>query len=83
MYSREICDDYYLHSFSDDELKNILKKPDKWNELGYYWVNKTLNERDTKITEETLKKVKTERIKELRKHGILIWPVQFAPLLCF
>lgn len=75
--SGKISDDYYLYSFSDDELKDILKKPDEWNELDYYWANKILNERGIKITEETLVKEKTERINELRKPWNIdtIWKV--------
>ena len=82
--SKEISDDYYLFSFSDDELKNILKKPDEWNELDYYLARKILDERGIKITDETLEKEKAERMEELRRpwNTDVVWIV-CASLILF
>ena len=31
----EVDSDYYLFSYTDDELYNILVKPDEWGEINY------------------------------------------------
>ena len=59
--------DYYLLSFSNDELMDVLKKPDEWNEFDRYWAKKILIKKGIEIKQEDLEQVKTERLKELKE----------------
>lgn len=57
--------DYYLFSFSDDELYEILLKSDEWNEFDYSLAQKILTERGKSIDEDLLKALKKQRIELL------------------
>lgn len=59
--------EHYLHSFSDDELLEILEKPDDWNALDYQRARKILESRGKKIGLKELKSLKNKRIQELAK----------------
>ncbi|HEY6504114.1 MAG TPA: hypothetical protein VIZ28_09085 [Chitinophagaceae bacterium] len=63
--------DYYLFSFSNDELIGVLKKPDEWNEFDLYWAKKILDTRGLAIKQEELEQAKTERLTELKKPWVL------------
>jgi len=63
----KLDEDYYLFAFSNDELLDILKHPDEWNEFDCYWTQKILEDRNVKINAFEIEKSKTERIEELRK----------------
>ncbi|MEI9912162.1 MAG: hypothetical protein WDO71_22415 [Bacteroidota bacterium] len=63
--------DYYLFSFSDDELMDVLRKPDEWNEFDLYWAKKILHIRGVEIKPEDLEKAKQERLDELKQPWIL------------
>ncbi len=41
--------DYYLHSFSDEELVEIVMKPDEWGTFDYLLAQKLLAERGISI----------------------------------
>ncbi len=62
-----IDDDYYLLSFTDDELYDILLKSDEWSEFDYSLSKKLLKERGKSIDDELLKSLKLKRLKELAK----------------
>jgi hypothetical protein len=59
--------DHYLFGFNDEELFEILGKPDEWSELDYHLAKKILKERGKEINSETLSILKRQRIKELAK----------------
>jgi hypothetical protein len=59
--------EHYLFSFSDDELFEILYKPDEWSEFDYQLARKLLKEKGRDISAETIELLKKQRIKELAK----------------
>ena len=68
----EIIDkDYYLFSFTNDELEEIIFKPDEWGELDYQLSQKILKERGREINKQQLSQIKNSRIKELAQPGKL------------
>ncbi|NHN26843.1 hypothetical protein FIA58_014250 [Flavobacterium jejuense] len=60
-------EDYYLFSFSDKELIEIIHKKDEWNELDYLLAISLLENRGIEITEEAIEKAKNKRVSQLRK----------------
>lgn len=64
----EIVDkDHYLYEFTDEELFDILSKPDEWNAFDYQLSKKILIERGKEIDNETIDLLKKQRITELSK----------------
>lgn len=57
--------DYYLYSFSNDELFEILQTKDEWSSTDYILAHKLLEERGEKVTHEDLEKFNQERILKL------------------
>jgi hypothetical protein len=57
--------EYYLLGFSDDELKDVISKPDEWGHFDYQLAQKLLKERGHDIEEGILTKLKENRIKDL------------------
>ena len=58
--------DYYLFSFSNDELKEIMSKPDEWGTFDYLLAEKILHDRGMGLSETDKKALKTERYKTLQ-----------------
>lgn len=63
----QIDKDYYLFTFENEELFDILLKPDEWSSLDYSLAKKILTQRGKSIDEDLLKSLKNERIKNLAK----------------
>jgi hypothetical protein len=63
----EIQDDYYLFSFSDEELIDVIEKSDEWNKFDVELAHKLLKERGNEITDEQINEIKKQRIVELSK----------------
>jgi hypothetical protein len=63
----EVDKDYYLFSFTDDELYEILLKADEWNEFDYKLAQKILIQRGKSVDTELLKALKKQRIELLAK----------------
>lgn len=59
--------DHYLYSFTDEELFDVLSKPDEWNEFDYQLSNRILKERGKEINHETIALLRKQRINELAK----------------
>lgn len=59
--------DHYLYGFTDEELFDILSKPDEWNEFDYQLSKAILKERGKEINADTIELLKRQRIKELAK----------------
>ena len=62
---------YYLFEFTNEELLEIISKPDEWGEFDYLMSQKILNERGIEISEAVLDSMFKERSKEIsQKEGI-------------
>lgn len=59
--------DYYLNQFTDEELFDILSRPDEWNFFDYQLSRKILYERGKEINDETIALLKKQRNRELAK----------------
>ncbi len=59
--------DHYIFSFSDEELYEILLKPDEWNEMDYAMAKKILENKGKSIDESMLHSLKKQRISDLAK----------------
>jgi hypothetical protein len=66
----QIDSSYYLYQFSNEELFEILEKPDEWGELDHLLASKILNERGAKITNEEVEGLKLLRNDELAQAEI-------------
>lgn len=62
-----VAKDHYLHNFTDDELFDVVSKPDEWNELDYQLSQRILQERGTVINSNTIDLLKRQRLNELGK----------------
>jgi hypothetical protein len=71
----DIDKDYYLNSFSTEELVDVLRKPDEWNNQDVILARKLLEERKYSVTETELEKLSGVRAEELKKpaKGSLSW----------
>jgi hypothetical protein len=58
--------DYYLFSFTDDELMEVVTKADEWSPFDVVLARKLLGERGIKITEKDVANIEKNRIEELR-----------------
>lgn len=63
----EVQDDYYLLSFTDEELIDVIEKSDEWNRFDVQLAQKLLKERGNEITTEQINELKKQRIIELSK----------------
>jgi hypothetical protein len=61
----QVDPEYYLFSFSDAELKEIIAKPDEWGSFDYQLAQKLLKEKGMEVSEEQKRAYKTLRNKEL------------------
>ena len=62
-----IDENHYLFSFTDQELYEILTKPDEWLEFDVLLAQKILKDRGNPVEEATVDRLKKERIQELAK----------------
>ena len=63
----EIDSNYYLFSFSDDELYDVLLKSDEWNKFDYNLAQKILKKRGKNIDNDLLISLKRKRLEDLAK----------------
>jgi hypothetical protein len=66
MLSR-LGDDYYLLSFTDDELYDVIVKQDEWSQFDYVLAKKLLRDRGKSISEAEIKNLRQQRLHELAK----------------
>lgn len=57
--------DYYLFSFSDEELFEVISKPDEWSRFDFLLAQKIMKNRGKEITPYTLELLKNQRLKDL------------------
>jgi hypothetical protein len=72
--------DYYLFEFQDEELVDLLKKPDEWSLNDYHWAGEILKQRGKEVDPGTIEKWQNDRLKDLSqtetvtlKYLILAW----------
>jgi hypothetical protein len=73
----QIESDYYLYSFSNDELFEILSKPDEWSKQDYFISKKILVARGVNLSENNISEIQGNRMKEIKKQekGSFFWIV--------
>jgi len=59
--------DYYLFSFSDAELMEIVQRPDEWGHLDYVLAKKLLAEKGHLVTPALAEELKQQRMTELAR----------------
>lgn len=66
---------HYLFEFTNDELYDILTKPDTWNAIDFKLAQQILKDRGQDINEDLLKSLKQARVAELSKpnKGQALW----------
>lgn len=83
----EIGEDYYLHSFTNNELLEIIEKPDEWNNQDIVISKKILRDRGVTITDKEVAEKKLSRIKSLEKpdteNAVFIFLGYFFSLFAF
>ncbi|HEY9002529.1 MAG TPA: hypothetical protein VIM89_14325 [Mucilaginibacter sp.] len=58
--------DYYLFSFTDDELMEVLTKADEWSTFDVVLARKILTERGKNISDADITSINEKRIEELK-----------------
>ena len=59
--------DHYLFGFTDEELIEIVTRPDEWSKLDYLLAQKILKERGKEINPEVASTIKKQRLQDLGK----------------
>jgi hypothetical protein len=81
----DIDKDYYLYTFTETELKEVLQKPDEWNNQDVLLARKILNDHGANISAEDVKTLRTERIRELEtpetERTSKLWPGYLLAIL--
>jgi hypothetical protein len=62
---------YYLFSFSDVELLEIVAKPDEWGHFDYVLARALLADRGLEIPDETVEQMKQQRLRQLAKESVM------------
>ncbi|MFC0181849.1 hypothetical protein ACFFJX_04495 [Pseudarcicella hirudinis] len=62
---QEVDKNHYLFEFSDEELFDLISKPDEWSEFDYQLAKKILADRGQTINEDFLKHLNAVRIDSL------------------
>lgn len=63
----DLPEDYYLLTFTDEELHDVVMKHDEWSEFDYLLARKLLEERGKTIDEASLKQLRKQRLEDLAK----------------
>jgi len=61
-WTSDVPNDYYLLTFTDEELYEVVQKKDEWGEFDYVLAQKLLSERGKAIDTQSLKQLENERI---------------------
>jgi hypothetical protein len=59
--------EHYLFKFTNEELKDLLGKPDEWSSFDYLLALKILKERGVEMNEQTIAQLNEQRLNELKK----------------
>jgi hypothetical protein len=63
--TQSVAKDYYLFEFTNDELYDIIAKPDEWGEYDYQLAKKMLKDKGIEIKPETINLLAQQRLKKL------------------
>jgi hypothetical protein len=63
----EVEPDYYLLSFTNEELKDVVIKADEWSAFDVQLARKLLAERGHAVSDEEIEVIEEKRIEELRQ----------------
>ncbi len=63
----EVDKDYYLFTFTDDELMEVVTKADEWSAYDNVLARKILTERGKNISDKDISVIKEKRIEELKE----------------
>jgi hypothetical protein len=72
---QDVDPDYYLFSFSDPELLDIVAKPDEWGHFDYVLARALLTDRGLEIPDEIIGQMKQQRLSQLAKEADIHPPV--------
>jgi len=65
--------DHYLLQFTNDELMDVIEKPDEWNRFDYQLSLKLLKERGIEVNPAVIQSRQKEHIAELSKSEKIPW----------
>jgi len=79
----EVESDYYLLSFTNQELMDVITKADEWNAFDVQLARKLLAERGNAISDDEIEEIEKKRIEELKvtepsQSSWIIWGYAFA-----
>lgn len=63
----EVTNDYYLLSFSNEELIDVIQKSDEWNKFDVELALELLKQRGNEVSELQISEITNQRITELSK----------------
>ncbi|HSF44636.1 MAG TPA: hypothetical protein VLA58_01455 [Chitinophagaceae bacterium] len=63
----EVDPGYYLFKFKDDELLEIIRRPDEWGIFDHALAKRILSDRGIAVPDEAASEVMSARLQELRK----------------
>lgn len=69
----DVDENHYLYDFTNNELLEILEKPDEWSELDVVLARKLLSSRGKYITDEEVKQLRQGRVENLAKPEKVDW----------
>lgn len=79
----EVESDYYLLSFTSQELMDVITKADEWNPFDVQLARKLLAERGNAISDDEIEEIEEKRIEELKttepsQWWWIVWGYAFA-----
>jgi hypothetical protein len=66
LFVSNIPEDYYLLTFSDDELLEIITKRDEWNDFDFNLAQRLLKERGKEVNPDLVKLLEKQRLNALK-----------------
>ena len=66
---QDVDPNYYLFSFTDIELLDIIAKPDEWGHFDYVLARELLAKRGLPIPDETIRQMKQQRLRQLAQQS--------------
>ena len=83
-YLDQVPVDYYLFEFSEEELMDIMQKPDEWGSLDYMLAKKLLLQKGIDFSTAEAESIRTDRLKELSAPSTeTTSTIFFAYIICF
>lgn len=61
----QVPEDYYLYSFSDEELHELIAHRDQWSPFDFMLAQKLLRDRGKAVSQEQLQAIRNRRLDEL------------------